>query len=62
VRATFTEKREARRIDAQFFRDHLRERVYLIAGPPPMVEAITAVLAEAGVPEDGVVPERYSGY
>ena len=35
---------------------------YLIAGPPPMVEAISGVLHEAGVPEDQVRPERFSGY
>ena len=57
---------ESRRIDAQFFRDHLGERLhdvtYMIAGPPPMVEAMVVALGEAGVPEEHVVPERYSGY
>ncbi len=57
---------EKRRIDAQFFRDHLGDDLnaftYLVAGPPPMVKAMEAALAEAGVADDNVVAERYSGY
>ena len=57
---------ETRRIDADMLRDHLGAELdaftYLIAGPPPMVEAITGTLQEAGVPEDQVRPERFSGY
>ena len=57
---------ETRRIDAEMLRDHLDGELdaftYLIAGPPPMVEAISGVLHEAGVPEDQVRPERFSGY
>jgi len=57
---------ESRRIDAQFFRDYLGDRLgdvtYMIAGPPPMVEAMVAALEKAGAAEEHVVPERYSGY
>jgi ferredoxin-NADP reductase len=57
---------ENRRIDADFLRDHLGEDLgaftYLIAGPPGMVEAMETTLAEAGVPEEQVRPERFSGY
>ena len=57
---------ETRRIDADMLRDHLGAELdaftYLIAGPPPMVEAIAGTLEEAGVPEDQVRPERFSGY
>jgi ferredoxin-NADP reductase len=57
---------ESRRIDADFLRDHLGGDLgaftYLIAGPPGMVEAMEKVLAEAGVPEEQVRPERFSGY
>jgi ferredoxin-NADP reductase len=57
---------EKRRIDADMLRDHLEGDLetftYLIAGPPPMVEAVAGVLQEAGVPEDQVRPERFSGY
>ena len=57
---------ESRKIDADFFRDHLgdglNDHTYLIAGPPPMVAAMTDALAEAGVAEEHVIPEKYSGY
>jgi ferredoxin-NADP reductase len=57
---------ERRRIDAELLRDHLDgdlgSFVYLIAGPPALVEAMEKVLREAGVPEEQVRPERFSGY
>jgi ferredoxin-NADP reductase len=57
---------ERRRIDAELLRDHLDgdlgSFVYLIAGPPALVEAMEEVLREAGVPEEQVRPERFSGY
>jgi ferredoxin-NADP reductase len=57
---------ESRRIDAAMLRDHLGDDLnaftYLIAGPPGMVEAMEKMLAEAGVPEEQVRPERFSGY
>ncbi|MDQ3669270.1 MAG: FAD-dependent oxidoreductase [Actinomycetota bacterium] len=57
---------ESRKIDADFFRDYLgdglNDRTYMIAGPPPMVGAMTDALAEAGVDEQNVIPEKYSGY
>ncbi len=57
---------EKRRIDAAMLRDNLGDDLgafaYLIAGPPGMVEAMEKILAEAGVPEDQVRPERFSGY
>jgi NAD(P)H-flavin reductase len=57
---------ETRRVDADFLRDHvdgdLGSFVYLIAGPPALVEAMEKVLREAGVPEEQVRPERFSGY
>jgi ferredoxin-NADP reductase len=57
---------ESRRIDAAMLRDHLGDDLgaftYLVAGPPGMVEAMEKVLAGAGVPEDQVRPERFSGY
>ena len=57
---------ETRRIDADVLRDHLGDDLgsftYLVAGPPGMVEAMEKVLAEAGVPEDQIRPERFSGY
>jgi ferredoxin-NADP reductase len=57
---------ETRRIDAELLRDHLEGELgsftYLVAGPPAMVEAMEKTLAEAGVPEAQIRPERFSGY
>jgi ferredoxin-NADP reductase len=57
---------ETRRIDADVLRDHLGDDLgaftYLVAGPPGMVEAMEKTLAEAGVPDEQVRPERFSGY
>jgi ferredoxin-NADP reductase len=57
---------ETRMIDSEFFHDHLgknlNENTFLIAGPPAMVEAMQKALAEAGVDEENVIAERYSGY
>jgi ferredoxin-NADP reductase len=56
---------ESRYIGADLLRDHLgdlAEPTYLIAGPPPMVESVVEALAAAGVPEEQVLPDRFSGY
>jgi ferredoxin-NADP reductase len=57
---------ETRRIDADVLRDHLGDDLgaftYLVAGPPGMVEAMEKTLAEAGVADEQVRPERFSGY
>jgi ferredoxin-NADP reductase len=57
---------ERRKIDAQFLRDHvdgdLNGSTYLVAGPPGMAEGVQAALAEAGVDEENVLAEGYSGY
>jgi ferredoxin-NADP reductase len=56
---------ESRRIDADVLREHLGEladSTYLVAGPPAMVEAVAGQLAEAGVPDEQVLPSRFSGY
>jgi len=57
---------EKRRIDAEFLRDHLGEDLqsftYLIAGPPAMVEGVVGTLEAAGVPEERLLPARFSGY
>ena len=55
-----------RKIDAQFFKDYLEEDLnqytFLVAGPPGMVKGMQEALGEAGVEEENVVAERYSGY
>ncbi|MBD0330538.1 MAG: FAD-dependent oxidoreductase [Thermoleophilia bacterium] len=57
---------ETRKLDARFFRDYLGddldESTFLVAGPPPMAEAMGEALAEAGVDEEHVVVDRFSGY
>jgi ferredoxin-NADP reductase len=57
---------ESRKIDADFLRDQLGDRVteltYLVAGPPQMVAGMTETLAGAGVPDDQVLPDKFSGY
>ena len=56
---------ETRRIDPEMLRDHLGELesfTYLVAGPPAMVEGVAGQLSEAGVPEEQVLPARFSGY
>jgi ferredoxin-NADP reductase len=57
---------ETRKIDSEFLTDHLgadlNERTFLVAGPPAMVEGVQKALADAGVDDENVVAERYSGY
>jgi len=57
---------ETRRIDGDLLRDHLSDDLesyaYLVAGPPPMVDAIVGTLHGAGVPEERVTADRFSGY
>ena len=56
---------ESRRIDAALLRDHigeLEDRQFLVAGPPAMTEAVVEALHAAGVPEDRVLADKFSGY
>jgi ferredoxin-NADP reductase len=57
---------ERRKIDAQFFRDHLGDRLgevtFMVAGPPHMVSGMKEHLAEAGVAEEHVLTDSFSGY
>jgi ferredoxin-NADP reductase len=57
---------ETRKIDAQFLKDHLgpdlNEFTFMVAGPPGMAEGVQQALAEAGVREENVIAERFSGY
>ncbi len=57
---------ETRRIGPELLRDHLGDDLgayrYLLAGPPGMVEGVTEQLRAAGIPDDRVDPERFSGY
>jgi ferredoxin-NADP reductase len=57
---------ETRRIDDDLLRDHLDDELdaftYLVAGPPAMVEGMETMLRDAGIPEEHVRPQRFSGY
>jgi ferredoxin-NADP reductase len=56
---------ETRRLDENVLRElvgELDEKVFLIAGPPGLVEAIDSSLAAAGVPGDQVMAGKFSGY
>ena len=57
---------ETRRIGPDLLRDHLdgdlASYTYLVAGPPAMVEAMVEMLTGAGIPEEQIRPDRFSGY
>ena len=56
---------ESRRIDAALLRDHvgeLHDKQFLVAGPPALTEAVVEALHVAGVPEDRVLADKFSGY
>ncbi|HEX5800983.1 MAG TPA: FAD-dependent oxidoreductase [Gaiellaceae bacterium] len=57
---------ETRRIDAAFLRDHLEGELgsytYLVAGPPAMTQAMEQVLRDAGIPDEQVRADGFSGY
>ena len=57
---------ETRKIDAAFLTDYFGDDLYghtfLVAGPPAMAEGVQNALQEAGVSEEHVVAEGFSGY
>jgi ferredoxin-NADP reductase len=57
---------EHRRIDPQMLRDHLGDDlsryVFLVAGPPRMVEGVSDDIKAAGVPEEQLIVSRFAGY
>ena len=57
---------ETRKVDAEFVKDYLGEDLnrytFLVAGPPAMAEAVQGALDEAGVKEENIIAERFSGY
>lgn len=56
---------ERRRLTADVLEElvgGLEGKTFLIAGPPAMVEDVSGALLGAGVPEDGVVASKFSGY
>jgi ferredoxin-NADP reductase len=56
---------ETRRIDADLLAEHLgdlTQRSFIVAGPPEMAQSVADSLAAAGVPEEQVLFQRFSGY
>src|SRR6186997_2287788 len=56
---------EKRHLDANVLGElvgGLDGKVFLVAGPPPMAEAVTGSLTDAGVPEERVLADKFSGY
>jgi ferredoxin-NADP reductase len=57
---------ETRQVDARFVEEHfgddLGSYTFLVAGPPAMAEGVQEALVEAGVADENVIAERYSGY
>jgi ferredoxin-NADP reductase len=57
---------ETRKVDGDFVNDYLDEDLnrytFLVAGPPAMAEGVQGALQEAGVQDENLIAERYSGY
>lgn len=57
---------EKRQIDADVLRQHLDGDLesfrYLVAGPPPMATAVVEKLKGAGIPEEQIAADSFSGY
>ena len=56
---------ESRRLDADVLAElvgGLDGKTFLVAGPPPMAESVADSLRAAGVPEDRVLADKFSGY
>jgi ferredoxin-NADP reductase len=57
---------ETRRVDAAMLADvldgDLGSYTYLVAGPPPMTEGVVEALNGAGIAEEQILSDRFSGY
>jgi ferredoxin-NADP reductase len=57
---------DTRRIDADWVREHfegdLNRYTFMVAGPPEMAESVHGDLLAAGVAEENVTADRFSGY
>ena len=57
---------ETRKVDGEFVTDYLDDDLnrytFLVAGPPTMAEGVQTALQEAGVRDENLIAERYSGY
>lgn len=57
---------EKRHVDGNFVKEYLggdyAGRMYFVSGPPAIVETVAASLKQAGVPEENVKTDSFSGY
>jgi ferredoxin-NADP reductase len=56
---------DTRMLDAAVLGEYLGELegyTFMIAGPPPMVESVAGALRDAGLPEERVLADSFSGY
>lgn len=57
---------ETRMVDGNLVKDYfdedLNQYMFLVAGPPAMAEGVQSALQEAGVRDENLIAERYSGY
>ena len=57
---------EKRHVDGDFIKEYLgdgfAEELYYVSGPPTIVEKVAASLKEAGVAEDSIKTDSFSGY
>lgn len=56
---------EKRKINAQFIKEYFPEinaQSYMVVGPPTMVEAVKKSLIEAGVNQENIRSENFTGY
>jgi NAD(P)H-flavin reductase len=57
---------ESRKVDAEFVQHYLGSDLdrytVLVAGPPGMAEGVQGALRQAGVQDENVIAEHYSGY
>jgi ferredoxin-NADP reductase len=56
---------ETRHVDGQFLKDHLGDtenKLYYVSGPPKVVEAVASSLKQAGIAEDNIKTDSFSGY
>lgn len=57
---------EKRHVDGDFVKEYLgddfTDRLYYVSGPPAIVEKVAKSLKDAGVPEDSVKTDSFSGY
>ena len=56
---------ETRHLDANVLGEllgGLEDKTFFVAGPPPMAEAVAESLTKAGLPEERVLADKFSGY